>query len=114
MSGPNDISEERAARYLEVQNSQEFAALRKKFRGFVFPMTGAFLAWYFLYVILATYASDFMATKLFGNITVGLVLGLAQFATTFAITMIYARWADRVLDPAAAKLADHMERGNLQ
>ena len=55
-----------------------------------------------------------MATKLFGNITVGLVLGLAQFATTFAITMIYARWADRVLDPAAAKLADHMERGNLQ
>ena len=47
-------------------------------------------------------------------LAVGLVLGLAQFATTFAITMIYARWADRVLDPAAAKLADHMERGNLQ
>jgi uncharacterized membrane protein (DUF485 family) len=77
-------------------------------------MTGLFLAWYFLYVILATYASDFMAQKLVGNITVGLVLGLLQFATTFAITMIYARWADRVFDPAAAKLADHMERGNLQ
>ena len=114
MSGPNDISEERAARYLEVQNSQEFAALRKKFRGFVFPMTGAFLAWYFLYVILATYATDFMSQKLFGNITVGLVLGLLQFVTTFAITMYYARWADRELDPAAEKLAEHMERGTLQ
>ncbi len=114
MSGPNDISEERAARYLEVQNSQEFAALRKKFRGFVFPMTGAFLAWYFLYVVLATYATDFMSQKLFGNITVGLVLGLLQFVTTFAITMYYARWADRELDPAAEKLAEHMERGTLQ
>ncbi len=114
MSSHNDISEERAARYIAVQNSQEFAELRKTFRKFVFPMTGLFLAWYFLYVILATYASDFMAQKLFGNITVGLVLGLLQFATTFAITMIYARWADRVFDPAAAKLADHMERGNLQ
>ena len=114
MSGQNDISDERAARYIEVQNSQEFADLRKKFRGFVFPMTGAFLAWYFLYVLLASYAIAFMATKIWGNITTGLVLGLAQFATTFAITMVYARWADRELDPAAAKLAEHMERGELR
>lgn len=114
MSGQNDISDERAARYIEVQNSQEFADLRKKFRGFVFPMTGAFLAWYFLYVLLASYAIDFMATKIWGNLTIGLVLGLAQFATTFAITMVYARWADRELDPAAAKLAEHMERGELR
>lgn len=113
MSDPNDISEERAARYLEVQNSQEFAELRKKFRGFVFPMTGAFLAWYFLYVVLATYAPSFMATKVAGNITIGLILGLLQFVSTFAITMIYARWADRELDPAAERLAAHMEGGSL-
>ena len=111
MSSHDDISEERAARYIAVQNSPEFAALRKKFRSFVFPMTGAFLAWYFLYVLLASYATSFMNTKLVGNITVGLVLGLLQFVTTFAITMFYARWADREFDPAAAKLAEHMERG---
>ena len=111
MTSHDDISEERAARYIAVQNSQEFAALRKKFRGFVFPMTGAFLAWYFLYVLLASYAVDWMATKIAGTwITYGLVLGLLQFATTFAITMYYARWADRELDPAAAALAEHMER----
>ena len=77
-------------------------------------MTGAFLAWYFLYVILATYATDFMSQHVVGNITVGLILGLLQFVTTFAITMYYARWADRELDPAAEKLAEHMERGTLQ
>jgi uncharacterized membrane protein (DUF485 family) len=115
LTSHDDISEERAARYIAVQNSQEFAALRKKFRGFVFPMTGAFLAWYFLYVLLASYAVDWMATKIAGTwITYGLVLGLLQFATTFAITMYYARWADRELDPAAAALAEHMERGELR
>ena len=88
--------------------------MRKRYRGFVFPATAAFLLWYFLYVVLATYATDFMSQKLFGNITVGLVLGLLQFVTTFAITMYYARWADRELDPAAEKLAEHMERGTLQ
>ena len=47
----HDISEERAAAYIAVQGSQEFGELRRKFRRFVFPMTGLFLAWYFLYVL---------------------------------------------------------------
>ena len=110
----HDISEERAAAYVAVQNSQEFGELRRKFRRFVFPMTGLFLAWYFLYVLLASYATAFMNTKVIGQITWGLILGLGQFASTFAITMIYARWADRELDPAAAALAEHMERGDLK
>ena len=87
--------------YMAVQATPEFQALRKKFRGFVFPMTGAFLAWYFLYVLLSIFASDFMNKALFGKITIGLVFGLLQFVTTFAITFIYARWANRDLDPAA-------------
>lgn len=49
-----------------------------------------------------------MGTRLFGNITWGLTLGLLQFVTTFAITMYYARWADRVFDPAAEALAQKM------
>lgn len=108
-----DIDEARTQRYIEVQQSAEFGELRAKFRRFVFPMTALFLAWYFLYVVLATYAPSFMATKVLGNITIGLILGLLQFASTFAITMLYARWSDRELDPAAAKLAEHMEGGSL-
>lgn len=87
--------------YMAVQATPEFQALRKKFRGFVFPMTAFFLAWYFLYVLLSIFASDFMNKALFGKITIGLVFGLLQFVTTFAITFIYARWANRDLDPAA-------------
>ena len=64
------------SRYAEVQQSAEFQELRRRFRRFVFPMTALFLAWYFLYVLLSSFAVDFMSTKVFGNINVGLIFGL--------------------------------------
>ena len=91
-----------------MQNSPEFEQLRRKFRRFVFPLTALFLAWYFLFVLLSVVAKDFMGTCVFGNITWRLTLGLLQFVSTFAITMYYARWADRVFDPAAEALAQKM------
>ena len=95
--------------YVTVQNSAEFADLRTKFRKFVFPVTTFFLVWYFIYVFLAVFAKEFMGTRVFGNITWGLILGLLQFVTTFAITIIYMRWADREFDPRAEALAQTME-----
>lgn len=92
-------------RYIAVQESEEFSKLRRKFRKFVFPVTALFLAWYFLYVILSMFAPDFMGIKLWGNINIGLVLGLGQFVSTFAITIAYVRWAERELDPVADELA---------
>ena len=100
--------------YQRVQRSQEFQELRTRFRRFVFPMTAFFLVWYFLYVLLAAYAHDFMSTRVAGNITVGLLMGLGQFVTTFAITMIYARWANQKQDPVADRLRDHIETGEIR
>ena len=48
--------------YRAVQQSPEFQTLRRTHRNFVFPVLGACLAWYFAYVLLATYAHDFMST----------------------------------------------------
>lgn len=95
--------------YLALQSTAEFQELRRKFRGFVFPMTGFFLAWYFLYVLLSIFAGGFMGTRVFGNITIGLLLGLGQFVTTFAITFIYARWANREFDPLADRLGARLD-----
>jgi uncharacterized membrane protein (DUF485 family) len=95
----------------EVQSGPEFVELRRRLRRFVFPMTAAFLAWYLLYVLLATYARGFMSEKLFGNINVGLVLGLLQFVSTFVITAWYVRYANRRLDPLAAKIRADLEGG---
>ena len=97
--------------YSVVQASPEFGALRKTLRRFIFPMTIAFFAWYALYVVLSAYARDLMGTKVVGHINVALVLGLLQFATTFLIAWLYARFADRKLDPLADELRARAERG---
>jgi uncharacterized membrane protein (DUF485 family) len=101
-----------AETYLEVARSDEFVGLRKALRGFVFPMTAAFFLWYALYVILSAYARDFMGTKIVGNINVALVFGLLQFVSTFAIAWLYARFADRKLDPTASRLRTRIEAGS--
>jgi len=101
-----------AQRWEAVQAEPEFQELRRRLRRFVFPVTALFLAWYLLYVLMASYAPAFMAIKLVGNINVGLVFGLLQFASTFLITWAYIRYADRKLDPLAEDLrADIAARG---
>ncbi|MFD3808448.1 DUF485 domain-containing protein [Streptomyces sp. NPDC058611] len=100
-----------AEEFSRVQDSAEFGELRRSFRSFAFPLTVAFIAWYLLYVLLCSYAADFMGAKLFGNINVGLVLGLAQFATTFLIAWLYSRHAATRLDPKALAIKSRMEAG---
>ncbi|MGW6689320.1 DUF485 domain-containing protein [Streptomyces sp. NPDC054961] len=100
-----------AEEFVSVQQSAEFSELRRAHRSFAFPLTVAFIAWYLLYVLLSSYAGDFMGTKLFGNINVALVLGLAQFATTFLIAWLYSRHAAARLDPKASAIKARMEAG---
>jgi uncharacterized membrane protein (DUF485 family) len=92
-----------------MQESAEFAELRRAHRSFAFPLTIAFIAWYLLYVLLSNYAGGFMGSKVVGNINVALVLGLAQFLTTFLIAWFYARHAARQLDPRAEAIKARME-----
>lgn len=95
--------------FTEVQERPQFQELRKRHRSFVFPMAAAFLLWYFLYVLLADYAHEFMSTPVFGHINIGLILGLLQFVSTFGITMWYVSYANKRLDPIAEELRNDLE-----
>ncbi|GAA2177995.1 DUF485 domain-containing protein [Arthrobacter parietis] len=95
--------------FTEVQQRPQFQELRKRHRSFVFPMAAAFLLWYFLYVLLADYAHEFMSTPVWGNVNIGLLLGLLQFVSTFGITMWYVSYANRRLDPIAEELRNDLE-----
>lgn len=95
--------------FVQAQESPEFGELRRTYRSFAFPLTVAFIAWYLLYVLLSNYAGGFMGTRLFGNINVALVLGLAQFLTTFLIAWFYSRHASAKLDPKADAIKSRME-----
>ncbi|WP_406389170.1 DUF485 domain-containing protein [Streptomyces sp. NBC_00887] len=95
--------------FLEVQKSAEFAELRRSQRSFAFPLTVGFIAWYLLYVLLSSYAGDFMGTVVVANFNVAFVFGLAQFATTFLIAWLYSRHASAKLDPKAEAIKSRME-----
>ncbi len=95
--------------YREAQASPEFQELKKRFRAFAFPMTVAFLAWYLLYVLLSTYAPEFMGRPVFGNVSVGILFGLLQFVSTFAITHIYVAHANKRTDPIADEMRERLE-----
>lgn len=103
--GPNERSNrQQAPDFVAIQESAEFAALRRRFRLFVFPVSALFFLWYMTYVFLAAFARDFMSLRLIGSVNVGLALGVLQFVTTVAITFGYVRYARRRLDPRAAAI----------
>ncbi|MFI5559661.1 DUF485 domain-containing protein [Amycolatopsis japonica] len=87
-----------------IQHGKEFVALRKTFRRFVFPMSVLFFTWYMTFVLLAAYAHDFMSRKVWGEVNVGILLGLGQFASTILITIAYLKFADKRLDPKVEAL----------
>jgi uncharacterized membrane protein (DUF485 family) len=78
--------------FARIHDSQEFTALRRRFLR------------YLTFVLLAAYAHDLMSYRLFGLVTVGLVLGLLQFVSTIAITVGYVRFARNRLDPQVAAI----------
>ncbi len=92
-----------------VQESEQFVKLRHALRSFVFPVTIAFLVWYFSYVLCAAFARDFMNIKVIGEINVGLIFGILQFITTFLIALLYARHMNSKFDPEADRLRDEIE-----
>ncbi|MEJ1180459.1 DUF485 domain-containing protein [Pseudarthrobacter sp. CCNWLW217] len=96
--------------FLRARESDEFRELRRTFRRFAFPMTAFFLAWYFGFVLLSVYATGFMSTPFFGNyFNIGHFLGLLQFVTTFIITGLYIRHANKRLDPIAHRIRASLE-----
>ncbi|MBC7589690.1 MAG: DUF485 domain-containing protein [Salinibacterium sp.] len=97
------------ADFTKIRESEQFRILKKRHRNFVFPVVIGCLLWYVAYVLLADYAHEFMSTPVFGSVNLGLLLGLAQIATTFIVTTWYVSYANKRLDPIATQIRDSVE-----
>ncbi|MBC7442645.1 MAG: DUF485 domain-containing protein [Ramlibacter sp.] len=95
--------------YVAYEKTPKFIQLKKQRRRFVLPLAAFFFLWYFAFVLVAAYLPDVMAIPVFGRFNLGLVLGLGQFVTTFAITMWYVSYSNRRLDPLGAELRAELE-----
>ncbi|MGD9483959.1 DUF485 domain-containing protein [Streptomyces sp. TRM70308] len=86
----------RAAVYFAVHRSAAFQEVRRRHRGFVFPVAAAFLTWYLAYLGTATLLPGLMARPVGGGpVNVAMLAGLGQFLTTALITCAYA-WHARL------------------
>lgn len=90
--------------YAAIRQHPEFVAVRRRLTRFIFPVSVLFFTWYMTYVLLAAYAPGFMATRVTGSVTVGLLLGLSQFVTTVAIMLWYAWFTRKNVDPKINEL----------
>ncbi|GAA1117542.1 DUF485 domain-containing protein [Citricoccus alkalitolerans] len=104
-----DLADNGHVDFRAVQATPQFQELRRTHRSFVFPWTVVFIVWYFLYVILAAYAPEFMSIKVLGNINLGLVIGLLQFVSTFVITGLYVAFSNKKLDPRSTAIREEIE-----
>ena len=114
MNEQNPSADAGSIDYIAIEESSRFRTLKRTQRSFIFPLAAFFLIWYFAYVLLAAFAHDFMAQRVWGDITVGLLFGLGQFVTTFAITMWYVSFANRRLDPIATEIREGLEKAQVQ
>jgi len=98
------IDWERAARTPELRE------LVERRRRFVVSAAGVALVWTFGFVLLASYAQDFMATVIVDGLTVAYVLGLSVFAMTWTLIWLYLRISRNELDPLERRAIDAARR----
>lgn len=104
------MSEQQHGVWEATQSSSKFQKLKKSYRGFAFPLTIAFLVWYFLYVILTAFAREWISTPVFGNVNIALILGVLQFVSTFAIAWLYERHSSHKLDAPSEEIKHEVEK----
>jgi uncharacterized membrane protein (DUF485 family) len=98
------IDWERAARTPELE------ALVARRRRFVRTATIVALVWTFGFVLLTSYAQDFMATFIVDGLTVAYVLGLSVFVMTWTLIWRYLRLSRDELEPMERKAAEAARR----
>lgn len=98
------VRENQGQDFAAIREHPDFVRVRRRLTRFIFPASALFFTWYMTYVLLAAYATDFMGARVFGSVTVGLLLGLSQFVTTVVIMLWYARFTREKVDPEINKL----------
>jgi uncharacterized membrane protein (DUF485 family) len=101
----------RVSAYEVVHASREFQGLRRHFSAFVTPAVVSFIVWYMLFAILSAFAPGFMAISVAGAVNVGLIFGVLQFVSTFAIAVLFLRWGRNKFDAQSTRLRMRLEQG---
>jgi uncharacterized membrane protein (DUF485 family) len=88
------------------RDDADLAALRSAYRLLRRISTLTALGSFVVYVVLSCYAPGLMGSKVTGELSLGMALGILQLVVTFAAVFWYGRSAQRSVDPLARAVRD--------
>jgi uncharacterized membrane protein (DUF485 family) len=94
-----------------VAAAPDFQALARAKRSFVTPAIVFFLAFYFAFFGALAWWPEAMARPVWGSLTLGVALALAQFATSWILLALYLPLARR-FDAAATDVVRNVREGS--
>ncbi|MEE1761660.1 MULTISPECIES: DUF485 domain-containing protein [unclassified Streptomyces] len=87
----------------------EFRSISAAYRRFGITATALSVGGFLSYVLLSSFAPGVMNQRLIGHLTLGLTLGLAQFAVMGVTAFLYVRHMREKIDPVARRLRAEWE-----
>jgi uncharacterized membrane protein (DUF485 family) len=87
----------------------ELARLDRRHRRLVWPLTGCYLGYYLLLIVLAGYAPGLMQTRIAGELTVAYVFALSQFPMVGVAAFAYMRLARSKVDPLVERVREQLQ-----
>jgi uncharacterized membrane protein (DUF485 family) len=91
--------------WVAAEESPEFRELIAKRRAFVLPATIFFLAFFLGFILLSSYAKEFMGSQIVAGFTWGYLYALLNFLMVIVIGLAYNRRSERVFAPLSEKAA---------
>jgi uncharacterized membrane protein (DUF485 family) len=88
----------------------ELAELERRHRRLVWPLTGCFLGYYLLLIVLAGYAPGLMRARVAGELTVAYLFALSQFPMVGVAAYAYMRLARAEVDPLVERVRQRLEK----
>ncbi|MGW2645885.1 DUF485 domain-containing protein [Streptomyces sp. NPDC001393] len=88
----------------------DLAALRSAYRVLRRVSTLTALGSFVVYVVLSCSAPDLMGSKITGELSLGMALGVLQLVVTFGAVLWYGRSAQRSVDPLARAVRERAVR----
>ncbi|GHI01692.1 hypothetical protein AQI88_31210 [Streptomyces cellostaticus] len=88
----------------------DLTALRSAYRTLRRVSTLTALGSFVVYVVLSCFAPDLMGSRIAGELSLGMALGVLQLVVTFAAVLWYGRSARRSVDPLAQAVRERAVR----
>ena len=97
-----------AARVHAMLEAPDFRALVRRRWTVSVLLTGALFAAYYGFVLLIALRPDVLSRRIGVVTTLGIPIAAAVIVVACALTVAYVLWANRVYDPAVAKLRSRL------